>query len=223
MSRNNPGFVLRDTNGKYVKPSVSFSSSDSASFSTSPSYYGHVPNISFDDPYSAMSQSESGGYSLNGMPHQKGSDFNLHSAYYSLRGVSNGLSGALNAAMSPSIFKSSGDYSIAKGTETISVTREVYAVDDLEEVAKIYESKGYAVSENTKQNLFSYSNNRRLYDVIQCDEMLISGITGEDIIADIKARFGNGLRLWHTTNGILNCYTYSVWFGELCIKDNTEV
>lgn len=223
MSRNNAGFILRDTSGKFVKPSVSFTSSESASFSTPPSYYGHVPNISLDDPYSAMSQNESRGYSLNGMPHQSSKSIDAHSAYYSLRGVTSGLSGMLDAAMSPAIFKSSGDYSISKPTETGSVTREVYAVDDLEEVAKIYESKGYAVSENTNQNLFSYSHNRTMYDVIQCDEMSISGVTGDDIIADIMARFGNGLRLWHMYRNDFNCKRYGVNFGELCIKDNTEV
>lgn len=222
MPRNFAGFILRDTSGKYVKPSVSFTSSNTSTFSSAPSYYGHVPDISMNDPYSPMSQTESGGYKPASAPFQT-EGIDAHSAYYSLRGVSNGLSGLLNAATSPSIFKSAGEYSMAKPSESISVTREVYAVDDLEEVAKIYESKGYAVSENTNQNLFAYSYNRVLYDVIQCDEMSISGVTGDDIIADIMARFGNGLRLWHMYQNDFNCKRYGVNFGELCIKDNTEV
>ena len=132
----------------------------------------------------------------------------------------------INALTSPAITKVQGEYSFDTVTNNTTITFMYYEVDDLEEVAKIYETEGYAVSIMTTQNLFTL-HDRLFYDVVQCDEINIAGVTGNDILGDIINRFQEGMRFWHTTTSMGHVYlvsdNYNIKLGQLCIKDNTEV
>lgn len=87
---------------------------------------------------------------------------------------------------------------------------------DFDNVWQDYEENGYDVAEHTSENLFTYASNRYYYDVIRVNSSeitLLSHINDDTTISLIEDRFKKGLRLWHTTNGVLNAsnigdYTY---------------
>ena len=115
-------------------------------------------------------------------------------------------------------------------TDTIASTLDIaltlFQVDDIDEVARIYESNGYAVSIYTQSNPIRQQHNRQLYDYLQCDDVNVNGIMDGQLLEDFIARIKNGLRLWHTDgNGNLICTSapFGVRLGVLCVRDNTEV
>ena len=139
--RNYAGFALREK-GKFISPQVTFGSSDTTAYTSAPSLYGHIPDIRLgSDPYRSMSDwpdrisKKSPSYSIS---QDTGEGITAHEMYHVARGVSS-MSPLLDAALSPAIYKSSGDYSSAKPSDVITVSKEIYQVDDIEEVAKIYE------------------------------------------------------------------------------------
>ena len=79
-------------------------------------------------------------------------------------------------------------------------------VRDIVNVARAYERNGYNVYHHLfSRNLFNL-NYRYYYDIIQADLRninLINVISDESIVMNIKNRFKNGLRLWHTDVGVL--------------------
>lgn len=212
MARNKPGFALRSTKGKFYNPMKD------ASISFAPAGI-----VDYEGNYGTSSGSAH--FVKDSSPSHSSETFDSGLDITPSMGISaiTSMAPILNAAFAPNIYRSSGEYSAAKLSETITVSRERYEVDDLEEVAKIYEGHGYAVSEELYTNPLLL-HNRTLYDVIQCDDMLISGVSSQEIIDDILGRFGNGMRLWHTNNdGSLVADTYFVALGRLYFKDNTEV
>ena len=216
MARNNKGFNYRGTIGK--EKDITFKDVGivdySGNFGTS-SFSAKFADIT---PSSGVDRTPSDYSPSIYMPSQQGKSGG------SLRGVSS-MTPMLDAAFSPAILKNSGDYSMAKPSESISITKEIYCVDDIIEVGKIYEGNGYAVSEEYFGNPL-HIHNRLFFDVIQCDEMIFAGIASEDIRNDIMSRFGNGMRLWHGDENDptkLVCENYFVQFGRLFLKDNTEV
>ena len=136
------------------------------------------------------------------------------------------LAPMLDSAFSPAYTKAVGDISTDMYSGNISIYAIAYQVDDAEEVAKIYESNGYAVSIYTQSNPIRQQHNRQLYDYLQCDDANVNGIMDGQLLEDFIARIKNGLRLWHTDgNGNLICTSapFGVRLGVLCVRDNTEV
>lgn len=138
-----------------------------------------------------------------------------------------GIKAPMNALLSPAVVKHNGDYSAERLSNTAFMCRTVSKVDDFNHVAELYETNGYAVEYRTSDNLFQL-HDRTLYDVVQCDDMVIAGLPTVELRELVKERFRNGLRLWHTKKYALNKVfitgrQYGVSLGSLCIKDNTEV
>lgn len=99
--------------------------------------------------------------------------------------------------------------------------------DNFNEVARFYESYGYKVSTVGKSNLFDYTmlGGRYFYDYVQTKELHV--VIGDRATEDnFISRFNSGLRLWHTTNGVLNTKTVQgitgFEMGQVCIYDNIE-
>lgn len=108
------------------------------------------------------------------------------------------------------------------GTEARISTRNALC-DNYKEVAILFESYGYKVDMPTTLNLFSM-NNRYFYDYIQTKELNIH-IGDRSTERDFITRFNNGLRLWHTTSGVLNAKSVSgvtLDLGQVCVYDNVE-
>lgn len=131
-----------------------------------------------------------------------------------------------DAALMPPASKIQGTYSTDTIASTLDIAVTLFQVDDLDEVARIYESNGYAVSRYTQQNPLTTLHNRQMYDYLQCDEVNAAGIMDGELMEDFINRIRNGLRLWHTDgNGVLvaSKQPFGVRLGVLCARDNTEV
>ena len=138
----------------------------------------------------------------------------------------NSLAPVINALTSPAINKSQGDYSFDTIINAVTIMSTYYEVDDLDEVARIYESNGYAVSRYAQPNNLNTFHNRQLYDYLQCDDVNVCGIMDGTLLADFIGRLNAGIRLWHTDgNGELICTKspFGIRLGVLCVRDNTEV
>ena len=131
---------------------------------------------------------------------------------------------AVNLLTTPDTIKIKGEYEADALGANALIYSQVVTCSNIEEVAYIYESVGYKVSINTDENLLQIQN-RYYYDYIQCDEMNIH-VTDIDTQEAIISRFRDGLRLWHTTDGVLNTQTVegvTLEMGQVCIYDNVEV
>lgn len=131
---------------------------------------------------------------------------------------------AANLAAKPDSIKTSGSYNEDLLGYNAYIFYQSVLVNNIEEAAYIYESTGYRVSEESTGNLFQ-TNNRYYYDCIQTEDMNIE-LGAMDLERDIIARFNSGLRLWHTTNGVLNCKSVTgvtLDMGQVCVYDNVEV
>lgn len=96
----------------------------------------------------------------------------------------------------------------------------LYEVADIDDCAREFESKGFKVHISlSNQNLFNYQK-RYYYDVIKCSDLNITlrVLNDETTIQEIKDRFKNGLRLWHTDNGVLRQS-----LGNMFQYDNADV
>lgn len=96
----------------------------------------------------------------------------------------------------------------------------IYIVSDIDDCAREFESKGFKVHISlSNQNLFNYQK-RYYYDVIKCSDLNITlkVLNDETTIQEIKDRFKNGLRLWHTDNGVLRQS-----LGNMFQYDNADV
>lgn len=102
------------------------------------------------------------------------------------------------------------------------ISYTVTRCDDFEEVAKFYESYGYKVSMSTTNNLFSL-NYRHFFDYVKTKELSIH-IGDRSTEQNFIDRFNKGLRMWHTTNGVLNIKDTTVdWeMGQVCVYENLE-
>lgn len=102
----------------------------------------------------------------------------------------------------------------------------VDTVSNLDECAQYFETFGYKVHEISRNNLFT-THIRYYYDYLEVGEMSISlNILSDDYTIElIKERFNKGLRMWHTTNGVLNTELVSgvtLNMGQVCVYDNVE-
>ena len=134
------------------------------------------------------------------------------------------LTPVLDSLLSPAVPKSQGDFSADSISSASVIFLERYLVDDLDEVARIYESNGYAVTRYIQGSPLSV-HNRQMYDYIQCDEVNVTGTMDGMALEDIKARLTDGIRMWHTNEHVLVCESspFNIAMGQLCVKDNTEV
>lgn len=131
---------------------------------------------------------------------------------------------ATNLRYAPSTIASKGTYHDDLLAYEPFIYSQVFYCSNIQEAAYIYESTGYKVSEESTGNLFQTSN-RYYYDCVQTEDMNIE-LGAMDLERDIIARFNSGLRLWHTTNGVLNCKLVTgvtLNMGQVCVYDNVEV
>ena len=105
--------------------------------------------------------------------------------------------------------------SLANSLEVISY---VDVCDDLEYVAKYFESYGYKVSEVTNENLLEHCKLRYWYNYIKASNINISLkiINDEDTIERITQRFEQGFRYWNVAQTDLN-------LGDVCIYENVDL
>ena len=131
---------------------------------------------------------------------------------------------AANMLAKPDSIKTSGSYNEDYLGNNGYIYYQMVIVNNIAEAAYIYESTGYKVSEETTGNLFE-TNNRYYYDCVKTEDMNIE-LGSMDIERDFIGRWNAGLRLWHTTDGVLNCKSVAgviLNMGQVCIYDNVEV
>ena len=113
-------------------------------------------------------------------------------------------------------------------SENIAPRYLVKMVTNIKECAEYFETFGYKVHEIYTGNLFTI-NNRFYYDYVEADNVnlyLSGAITDNETITHIQERLLAGLRMWHTTNGALNCESVTgvtLTLGQVCLYDNVEV
>lgn len=209
MARNNSGFKWHGTisKDKYISLSHSLGeySALTAEFSHNPYYKSNYTPVDSGD--ASM---------LNGASVNAAASAGL-SAIKSMAPI-------LDSAFAPSMTKIVGEMTADIYSDNAVISNQVLVVDDIEEVARIYESNGYAVSRYVEGSPFSV-HNRRMYDCVQCDEINVTGSIDGVALEDIRARFKNGIRMWHGNGNGLVCEAapFSIRMGQLCVKDNTEV
>ena len=125
-----------------------------------------------------------------------------------------------NYSFTPDTTKQGNSLVLDELTQILTPFYSVAYVTDIEDCARRFESFGYKVH-NTyfSTNLF-YLNNRYYYDIVKTSNMeitLTDYISDSTTVALIKSRFSNGLRLWHTDNGVLR-----LDLGKVCYYDNVE-
>lgn len=105
--------------------------------------------------------------------------------------------------------------SMNNSLEVISYTK---VCDDLEYVAKYFESYGYKVSEVTNENLLEHCKLRYWYNYIKASNINISLkiINDEDTIERITQRFEQGFRYWNVAQTDLN-------LGDVCVYENVDL
>lgn len=130
-----------------------------------------------------------------------------------------------NALAAPATVKSAGNGMTDINALDALIIYQRYLCDNFEEVAKLYESYGYKVMTTTTLNLFSIQY-RYFYDYVQTKELRIH-IGDRATENNFIERFNNGLRMWHTTNGVLNTKEVETinYFemGQICIYDNVDM
>ena len=125
-----------------------------------------------------------------------------------------------NKIFTPDTVKQGNSYIADDLSDTTKWFYVIYMVSDIDDCAREFESKGFKVHQTlTGVNLFTYQH-RYYYDVIKCDDLNItlSILNDDDTIQEIKDRFKNGLRLWHTDNGVLRQN-----LGNMFQYDNADV
>ena len=107
---------------------------------------------------------------------------------------------------------------IANSLHTILKLDEVSNIDS---VATIYESIGYAVDKFVQGN--PLVQNRKLYNYIECetiDVTLRNCINDTDTIDLIEERYQDGIRFWNVD--FLRDNNINLELGDVCIYDNVE-
>ena len=107
---------------------------------------------------------------------------------------------------------------IANSLHTILKLDEVSNIDN---VATIYESIGYAVDKFVQGN--PLVQNRKLYNYIECetiDVTLRNCINDTDTIDLIEERYQDGIRFWNVD--FLRDNNINLELGDVCIYDNVE-
>lgn len=222
MARNNIGFKWRGTIGKDKYISLAHP------------YDAYKPFTAEPSPIPASLRNN---YASFGAPQNNGASASASSVDTSILNGANagsainaGLSAIksmapmLDAAFAPSMTKIVGEMTADIYSDNAVISHQVLIVDDINEVGRIYESNGYAVTRYIQGSPFSV-HNRRMYDYIQCDEVNVTGTMDGMALEDIKARLADGIRMWHTNEHVLVCELspFSIAMGQLCVKDNTEV
>lgn len=129
----------------------------------------------------------------------------------------------VNLQAAPSTIKGVGNaQSVCLSDDTI-ITIKMYLCDDFEECARYFEAYGYKVSKIIIYNPFMYLKNRHLFDYIKADDVGL-GSERTDIAKDFADRLLSGIRMWHTTNGVLNIKLngYFGGIGSVYSYDNIE-
>lgn len=126
----------------------------------------------------------------------------------------------------PDTLKVNGNGVFDYVTTNIEERTIVNVVTNIEHCAEYFESFGYSNHRITSENLFAI-NNRYYYDFITVSSMNFDLLVLSDMETKSKIfdRFKGGLRMWHTTNGVLNCLSVAgviLNMGQLCLYDNVE-
>lgn len=139
-----------------------------------------------------------------------------------------------NLQHSPSSIKQTGVALSDVAGKACLISMQIAYVADFHKCAELYETHGYAVHEFVTYNPL-LMRNRRMYDVVQCDNIIFSLTSTpvtEEIISDITNRLADGMRVWHTAqytdSGVITydlvCKRWAnIDIGALCIYDNVEV
>lgn len=104
--------------------------------------------------------------------------------------------------------------------DILFIYKELRYCNNIIECARYFETYGNHVSKEYTTSLFAI-NNRYYYDYVQTESLniLIGDKETEDNFIN---RFTKGLRLWHTTNGVLHAVDSGLEMGQVCIYDNVE-
>ena len=125
----------------------------------------------------------------------------------------------LNKMFTPDTVTQGNTYSSDVMNNSLSVISTLNVVSNIEDVAKIYESKGYAVNEiitnSPLDNLTRY-----YYNYFEIDDLDISGdiLIPFDHLDNIKERWSEGIRLY-TMKHLPN----DMELGDVCKYDNVEL
>ena len=148
-------------------------------------------------------------------------NFNIGNAVAnSVIGATKNLIKISDIANAPDTVKSKGVYSSDLLLGDAYIFSRVAYVNDITECARYFETYGNHVSKEYTTSLFAI-NNRYYYDYVQTESLNIL-IGDRETEENFINRFNKGLRLWHTTNGVLHAVDSGLEMGQVCIYDNVE-
>ena len=125
----------------------------------------------------------------------------------------------LNKMFTPDTVTQGNTYSSDVMNNSLSVISTLNVVSNIEDVAKIYESKGYAVDEiitnSPLDNLTRY-----YYNYFEIDDLDITGdiLIPFDHLDNIKERWSSGIRLY-----TMKHLPSNMEIGDVCKYDNVEL
>lgn len=92
-------------------------------------------------------------------------------------------------------------------------------VSNIDAVATIYESVGYAQDEFVVGS--PIFNDRQIYNYIECSDidLHLNVLTTSEIVDNISNRYYNGIRYWNVTT----MENLNLKLGDVCVYDNVEV
>lgn len=128
-----------------------------------------------------------------------GSDFSFEP---DLSLASSTITKYLDLFRAPDYYKNIGAFGQSIIDSSSKVMYRLDKVDDFESCGQYYHRNGYLVNEyvNEVTDIFKYINTRHFYNVLKlssADIHMKSTIESASLIAQIKARLYNGLRLWN--------------------------
>lgn len=132
----------------------------------------------------------------------------------------NEVSNYVNLQYKPESYKQGGTFTNDVLTDAMDIIYEVRKCQDIDDVARHYESYGYDVHEvYTDKNIFTDMKTRYYYNYYEVEDMNITLniLNDNTTINNIKDRFKSGIRLWEINNmGDLK-------LGQVCLYDNVEI
>lgn len=143
-----------------------------------------------------------------------------------LRPIIGELTNMGNAALSPDTPRVIGEGNYAYQVNMFRPIMNIYFVRDMEQSAEYFETNGYLVNMHTHDRTLNSFSNRYYYDVIKLKDIVLylnGAISDESTMDAIKERLSNGIRLWHSTDGVLHCEDEGIRLGQVCVYDNVEV
>lgn len=139
-----------------------------------------------------------------------------------LKGIANAvgtISDYVDLANAPKSLKQYSEISANLSINNYDIIELLTTCTNLEAVATIYESVGYAQDEFVVGS--PIFNDRQIYNYIECSDidLHLNVLTTSEIVDNISNRYYNGIRYWNVTT----METLNLNLGDVCVYDNVEV